>query len=194
MRVHRLRLAPLPAGLLVAALLVAAPLLPAVSPTAAADPDGRSTASEAPSAPRPAAIHHPTVVQSDVTRPPIDLVDGACRELNSCQLVARADGTAIVEAWGHAVLDHSTTATDRLELSIEAQQPVDCAASGADLAVFEVAVPRGNDLDIVVSLARTFRQRSGEAATYRLSGRMTSGRSIKDQVENSRMICTFIPD
>jgi hypothetical protein len=65
--------------------------------------------------------------------------------------------------------------------------------------VYEVSGALGSspDVDFVVSLGRSFNQTAGTTTTYRLSGRMTSGANsgaAGDKIENSRLICTFIPD
>jgi hypothetical protein len=137
-----------------------------------------------------------TVLQNDVTSSPIDLGDGACHQLNTCTVTADSNGTVIVEAWGQAVVSHSSGTQDRMELSVETASPVVCNQTGPNVAVYEVSSALGSnpDVDYVITLGRAYAQSSGTTSTYRLSGHMTSGANTNDKVENSRLICTFIPD
>ncbi len=139
-----------------------------------------------------------TVAQNDVTQNPIDLGSGACQELNSCSITAGSHGTAIIEVWGQAVVGHTSGTMDVMELRIE-DSAVACDETGMNVAVYEVSGALGSspDVDFVVSLGRSFNQTAGTTKTYRLSGRMTSGfnsGAAGDKIENSRLICTFIPD
>jgi hypothetical protein len=137
-----------------------------------------------------------TVLQNDVTSSPADLGDGACHELNSCTVTADANGTIIVEAWGQAVVSHTSGTQDRMELSVETASTVACDQTGSNVAIYEVSSALGSnpDVDFVITLGRAYAQTAGTTMTYRLSGHMTGGASANDKIENSRLICTFIPD
>lgn len=123
--------------------------------------------------------------------------DGACKELNTCTVTADSNGTVIVEAWGQFVSTHTAGTVDRVAIGVETANPVVCNDDDSvDASDFEVPAALGNsaDLDFTISHGRAFTQAAGQTRTYRLSGRMISGASAGDAIENSRMICTFIPD
>lgn len=123
--------------------------------------------------------------------------DGACKELNSCTVTADSNGTVIVEAWGQFVANHTAGTLDRVAIGIETANPVVCNDDDSvDASDFEVPAALGNsaDLDFTISHGRAFTQLAGQTRTYRLSGQMVNGASVGDAIENSRMICTFIPD
>lgn len=125
------------------------------------------------------------------------LADGACKELNSCTLTTDAAGTVIVEAWGQFVANHTAGTLDRVAIGIENADPVVCNDDDTvDASDFEVSAALGSnpDVDFTVSHGRAFTQAAGQTRTYRLSGRMINGANAGDAIENSRMICTFIPD
>lgn len=127
----------------------------------------------------------------------IDMSDGACRELNSCVVTTTTPGTVIVEAWGQFVANHTINTLDRVAIGIETANPVVCNDSDTiNASDFEVPASMGTnpDVDFTVSHGRTFSQPAGTTRTYRLSGQMLSGANPGDAIENSRMICTFIPD
>lgn len=125
------------------------------------------------------------------------LSDGACKELNTCTVTADAAGTVIVEAWGQFVANHTAGTLDRVAIGVETASPVVCNGDDTvDASDFEVSAALGSnpDVDFTVSHGRAFTQAAGQTRTYRLSGQMISGASAGDAIENSRMICTFIPD
>lgn len=127
----------------------------------------------------------------------INLNDGACHELNSCTITADAPGTVIVEAWGQFVVDHTGGSLDRVAIGIETANPVVCNdPDTVNASDFDVPASLGTnpDVDFTVSHGRSFSQPGGTTRTYRLSGRMLNGVSTGDKIENSRLICTFIPD
>jgi hypothetical protein len=127
----------------------------------------------------------------------IDLSDGACHELNSCTVTTTAPGTVIVEAWGQFVASHTGGTLDQVAIGVETVDTVVCNNPGTvDSSVFDVPAALGSnpDVDFTVSHGRAFTQPSGTTRTYRLSGKMTSGANLGDKIENSRLICTFIPD
>lgn len=125
------------------------------------------------------------------------LSDGACKELNTCTVTADAAGTVIVEAWGQFVASHTAGTLDRVAIGVETVDPVVCNGDDTvDASDFEVSAALGSnpDVDFTVSHGRAFSQAAGQTRTYRLSGQMISGANAGDAIENSRMICTFIPD
>ena len=137
-----------------------------------------------------------TVINVDKTTL-TSLSDGACKELNTCTVTTDVPGTVIVEAWGQFVANHTAGTLDRVEIGVETVDTVVCNTSDTvDVSDFEVSAALGTnpDVDFTVSHGRSFSQAAGQTRTYRLSGQMTSGANAGDAIENSRMICTFIPD
>jgi hypothetical protein len=128
----------------------------------------------------------------------ISLSDGACHELNFCTITTDVPGTVVVEAWGQFVMNHTSGVLDRVAISVETADPVVCAADPDSVQASDYEVPASlgtnPDVDFTVSHGTTFIQPGGTTQTYRLSGRMHSGASAGDEIENSRLICTFIPD
>ncbi|HWN42858.1 MAG TPA: hypothetical protein VNW71_11590 [Thermoanaerobaculia bacterium] len=128
----------------------------------------------------------------------INMSDGACKELNSCKVVTTTTpGTVIVEAWGQFVANHIAGTLDRVAIGIETVNPVVCNDSDTvNASDFEVSASLGTnpDVDFTVSHGRSFSQPANTTRTYWLSGQMLSGANTGDAIENSRMICTFIPD
>jgi hypothetical protein len=125
------------------------------------------------------------------------LSDGGCKELNSCTVTADVDGTVIVEAWGQFVANHTGGSLDRVAIGVETVSPVVCNDSDSvNASDFEVSAALGSnpDVDFTISHGRAFTQGAGTTRTYRLSGEMLNGASAGDAIENSRVICTFIPD
>lgn len=127
----------------------------------------------------------------------ISLSDGGCKELVTCVLTAPAAGTVLVEAWNQVVVNHTMGTTDRYVLQVETAGSVSCPAdddvNASDVEV-PSAMPSNSDFDFTLSHGRTFPINAGQTVTYRLSGRMVNGFGSLDTVENSRLICTFIPD
>jgi hypothetical protein len=127
----------------------------------------------------------------------INLGDGACYELNSCTITADAPGTVVVEAWGQFVVNHTAGSLDRVAIGIETANPVVCNdPDTVNASDFDVPASLGTnpDVDFTVSHGRSFSQPGGTTRTYRLSGQMINGANTGDKIENSRLICTFIPD
>ncbi|HVG10956.1 MAG TPA: hypothetical protein VNM67_24850 [Thermoanaerobaculia bacterium] len=125
------------------------------------------------------------------------MADGACKELNTCTVTADSAGTVIVEAWSQFVASHTAGTLDRVAIGIETTNPVVCNDDeSVDSSDYEVSAALGSnpDVDFTVSHGRAFTISSGQTRTFRLSGRMISGANAGDAIENSRMICTFIPD
>ena len=126
-----------------------------------------------------------------------NMADGACKELNSCTITAESDGTVVVEAWGQFVVNHTAGTADRVAIGIETAATVACNdPDTVNASDFEVSAGHGTnpDVDFTVSHGRAFSQAAGTTRTYRLSGQMLNGANSGDAIENSRLICTFIPD
>lgn len=127
----------------------------------------------------------------------VDLDDGACHELNSCTITSPVAGTVLVEAWTQVVANHTSGTLDRFVMQVETAATVSCPADeSVDAADYEIPAALGSniDVDFTLSHARDFTQTAGQTRTYRLSGKMVNGAGSLDQVENSRLICTFIPN
>jgi hypothetical protein len=127
----------------------------------------------------------------------INLDDGACHELNSCTVATDVPGTVIVEAWGQFVMEHVAGTLDRVAIGVETADPVVCLPpDSVNASDYEVPASLGSnpDVDFTISHGVAFAQAAGTTRTYRLSGQMVSGASQFDKIENSRLICTFIPD
>lgn len=126
-----------------------------------------------------------------------NMADGACKELNACTITADSDGTVVVEAWGQFVVNHTAGTADRVAIGIETAATVACNdPDSVNASDFEVSAGHGTnpDVDFTVSHGRAFSQTAGTTRTYRLSGQMLNGANSGDAIENSRLICTFIPD
>jgi hypothetical protein len=127
----------------------------------------------------------------------INLGDGACHELNTCTVTAATPGTVVVEAWGQFVLEHSAGTLDRVGIGVETAATVACLdPDSVQASDFEIPAALGSnpDVDFTISHGAAFTQPGGTTRTYRLSGKVVSGASAADKIENSRLICTFIPD
>jgi len=126
------------------------------------------------------------------------LADGGCKELNSCTITTSSPGTVVVEAWAQVVFNHTAGTLDRGAVGIETTATVSCPydTNSVDASDFEVSAALGSnpDVDGTITHGHAFVQPGGTTQTYRLSGLMTSGAGTGDAVENSRIICTFIPD
>jgi hypothetical protein len=127
----------------------------------------------------------------------VELADGACHELVTCTVTSPVAGKVIVEAWTQVVANHTSGTLDRFVMQVETTDPVTCPADeSVDAADYEIPSALGTnvDVDFTLSHAQDFTQTAGQTRTYRLSGKMVNGAGSLDQVENSRLICTFIPN
>ncbi|HEX5758084.1 MAG TPA: hypothetical protein VF121_02720 [Thermoanaerobaculia bacterium] len=130
----------------------------------------------------------------------VDLDDGACHELLTCTVTAPALGKVVVEAWTQVVVNHTSGITDRFVMQVETAGAVSCPnGDSVDASDYEIPGGLGTnpDVDFTLSHGRAFTISNGQTVTYRLSGQMVNGAAgaiNPDQVENSRMLCTFIPD
>lgn len=127
----------------------------------------------------------------------INLGDGACHELNSCTVTTDVPGTVVVEAWGQFVMEHTGGSVDRVAIGVETAATVSCLdPDSVHASDYEIPASLGSnpDVDFTVSHGAAFTQPGGTTRTYRLSGEVVAGASSSDKIENSRLICTFIPD
>jgi hypothetical protein len=102
-----------------------------------------------------------------------------------------------VEAWGQFVMEHAGGTLDRVAIGVETAATVACLApDSVNASDYEVPASLGSnpDVDFTISHGVAFTQPGGTTRTYRLSGQVVSGGSANDKIENSRLICTFIPD
>ena len=128
----------------------------------------------------------------------VDLSDGACTEVSSCTITAGAAGKVIVRAWAQIKLNHLTTpGGDRIAVGVKNADPTNCTNNDQSINAtdFEVSDSQGPDPDIDWTMPhkRIYSQGKG-TKTYYINARMITGASAGDRIENSRMICTFIPD
>jgi hypothetical protein len=128
----------------------------------------------------------------------VDLSSGACTEVNSCTITSSAPGQVIVRTWSQVSLEHGTNVGgDRIAVGVKNVDPTVCSNNDQSINAsdFEVpdSLPADPDVDTTVSHKRIFSQ-SGGTRTYYINARMITGAGANDRVENSRMICTFIPD
>jgi hypothetical protein len=140
-------------------------------------------------------IKSTTTTSSNTTL--VDLSDGGCKQLNTCTVTTNGTGTVLVEAWAQVVTSHTNGTLDRFVMQVETTDPVSCPQDDTvETSDYEIPAALGNndDVDFTLSHGRTFSQATGVTRTYRLSGRMVNGASSLDMVENSHMICTFIPN
>ncbi|HWM90321.1 MAG TPA: hypothetical protein VN493_06100 [Thermoanaerobaculia bacterium] len=128
----------------------------------------------------------------------VDLSDGACTLVNSCTITAAAQGQVIVRTWSQVSINHGTNVGgDRVAVGVKNADPTVCSNNDQSINAtdFEVpdSLPADSDVDTTLSHKRIFIQGTG-TRTYYINGRMITGASTGDRVDNSRMICTFIPD
>ncbi|HYG65130.1 MAG TPA: hypothetical protein VEL74_21295 [Thermoanaerobaculia bacterium] len=127
----------------------------------------------------------------------VDLGDGGCKELTTCTVTTTAPGQVMIEAWAQVVAGHTSGTEDRFVMQLETAASVSCPEDDSvNASDYEIPAALGTnaDVDFTLSHARVFAQAAGQTRTYRLSGRMVNGANVQDQVENSRVLCTFIPD
>lgn len=128
----------------------------------------------------------------------VDLSDGACTEVSSCTITAGAQGKVIVRAWAQIKLNHGTNVGgDRIAVGVKNNEPTLCTNNDQSINAtdFEISDSQGADPDIdwTMSHKRIYSQGKG-TKTYYVNARMITGAGPGDRIENSRMVCTFIPD
>ena len=133
---------------------------------------------------------------------PVDLGDGACHRLTTCTVVTPAStpGKVIVRSLAQVAIDHTTGTHDRVIVGpdIGTTTPPNCTPVSDQVANMDYEIPdvgpTAADVDVTLSHGREFPQSGGITRTYSLLARMIIGANTGDQIESSRMICTFIPD
>lgn len=128
----------------------------------------------------------------------IDLSAGACTEVNSCTITAGAPGKVIVRAWAQIKLNHGTNVGgDRIAVGVKNADPTLCTNNDQSINAtdFEVpdSLPADANIDTTLSHKRIYSQ-PATTRTYYINARMITGAGSGDLIENSRMVCTFIPD
>jgi hypothetical protein len=127
-----------------------------------------------------------------------DLGSGACTQVNSCTITAPADGKVIVGSWVGVVANHAQGTTDKVAFGFETASPVTCGwqadSSNASVMTASAGLGTNIDYDMTLSHGATYPITSGTTQTYYLSIQWLAGANTGDQYENSRMICTFIPN
>ena len=128
----------------------------------------------------------------------VDLSAGACTVVNSCTITAESSGQVIVRAWSQISLNHGTNiGGDRIAVGVKNVDPDICSNNDHSINAtdFEVpdSLPADPDVDTTLSHKRIYLQSPG-TRTYSINARMITGASAGDAIDNSRMICTFIPN
>jgi hypothetical protein len=128
----------------------------------------------------------------------IDLSAGACTEVNSCTITAGAPGKVIVRTWNQIKLDHGTNVGgDRIAVGVKNLDPTACTNNDQSINAtdFEVsdALPAEAGIDWTMSHKRIYSQGLG-TKTYYVNAKVITGAGAGDRIENSRIVCTFIPD
>jgi hypothetical protein len=127
-----------------------------------------------------------------------DIGNGTCFQLNSCAVTAPADGKVVVTAWVGVVADHTQGTEDKVGFGFETALPATCGwtPDSADAAVMTASAGFGtnSDYDMTLSHGATFPITAGTNQTYYLSIKWLAGANTGDMYENSRMVCTFIPN
>jgi hypothetical protein len=128
----------------------------------------------------------------------VDLSSTLCTEVNSCTITSGAAGKVIVRAWAQVKLNHGTNVGgDRIAVGVKNADPTACTNNDQSINAtdYEVpdSLPADADVDWTLSHKRIFAQPMG-TRTYYINARMITGGGAGDEIEASRMICTFIPD
>jgi hypothetical protein len=130
----------------------------------------------------------------------VDLSAGACTLVNSCTVTTEgAPGQVIVRAWAQVSINHGTDiGGDRIAVGVKNADPTNCTNNDQSINAtdFEVpdSLPADPDVDTTLSHKRIFAQTGIAPKTYYINAKMITGAGADDRIENSRMICTFIPD
>jgi hypothetical protein len=128
----------------------------------------------------------------------VDLSAGLCTQVSSCTIDAPAPGNVIVRTWSQVKLNHSTNVGgDRIAVGVKNTDPTNCTNNDQSINAsdFEVpdSMPADPDVDTTLSHKRIFTQSTG-SKTYYINARMITGGGAGDFIQNSRMVCTFIPN
>ena len=128
----------------------------------------------------------------------VSLSSGLCTVVNSCTITAQSTGQVIVRAWAQVSINHAITpGGDRVAVGVKNVDPEVCSNNDQSINAtdFEVPEPHGADTDVDTTLShkRIYTQGTG-TKTYYINARMITGASSGDGIDNSRMVCTFIPN
>lgn len=128
----------------------------------------------------------------------VDLSAGACTLVNSCTITAKAPGQVIVRTWTQASINHGTNVGgDRIAVGVKNADPEICSNNDQSINATDFEVPDSHpadsDVDTTLSHKRIYAQGLG-TRTYYINARMITGAGSGDSIDNSRMVCTFIPD
>jgi hypothetical protein len=128
----------------------------------------------------------------------VDLSAGLCTQVSSCTIAAPAAGSVIVRAWTQVKINHGTNVGgDRIAVGVKNTDPTNCTNNDQSINAsdFEVpdAMPADPDVDTTLSHKRIYTQSTG-SKTYYINAKMITGGGAGDFIQNSRMICTFIPN
>lgn len=138
-----------------------------------------------------------TVAESDDSTL-TDLGSGACTQVNSCTVTAQAAGQVVITSWVGVVANHAQGTTDRVAFGYETASPVTCGwqvgSANASVMTASAGLGTNTDYDMTLSHGATFPITAGTTQTYYLSLQWLAGANTGDQYENSRMVCTFIPN
>jgi hypothetical protein len=128
----------------------------------------------------------------------VDLSSGACTEVSSCTIDAPSTGKVIVRAWTQIRLNHGTNVGgDRIAVGVKNIDPTNCTNNDQSINAtdFEVpdSLPAEPHVDWTMSHKRIYSQGKG-IKTYYINAHVITGAGPGDLIQNSRLICTFIPD
>jgi hypothetical protein len=120
-----------------------------------------------------------------------------CAQVNSCTITSGSAGKVIVRVWAQVKIDHgSNIGGDRIAVGIKNVDPTNCTTDQSiNVIDFEVSdgLPADGDVDWTLFHKRIFTHNKG-TRTYYINARMITGGGAGDFIQNSRMICTFIPN
>jgi hypothetical protein len=128
----------------------------------------------------------------------VDLSAGACAEVNSCTITAGASGQVIVRAWAQIQLDHGTNVGgDRIAVGVKNIDPTNCSNNDQSINATDYEIPDSlpaeSGIEWTLSHKRIYTQNGG-TKTYYINAKVITGASAGDTIQNSRMVCTFIPN
>jgi hypothetical protein len=148
-------------------------------------------------------VSKPTAIQAD--NGAVSLASSSlssCPEVNSCTVTATSTGHVLVQVWTQVNIEHTQGTHDRAVIGIKSVDPTICSdfnqtVNSADFEVPDV-FPSDPAYKTELQLGRVFFQSATSGnqgmVTYFINAAMVIGASAGDQIENSRMICTFYPD
>ena len=127
-----------------------------------------------------------------------ELGSGACIAVNHCTVTAAADGKVVVTAYVGVVADHTSGTADKVGMGFETTASVTCGwqpdSANASVMTASAGLGTNSDYDMTLAHGATFPISSGATQDYYLSMKWLAGGNLGDQYENSRLICTFVPN